>query len=146
MTARHYREGVVTCAKCGTPHTHVNCHEDGTIVAADDRPDLVLDILAAYSAVNGHASGLTMKDVISPRPPALPGHKPWIVDRRTRAGRAWTERVLLVSYIELDLCDRGLMRVIDEPCGPGGQFPWGLAITDEGRAYLAGHRTGSTDD
>jgi hypothetical protein len=137
MTARHYREGVDHCARCGTRHTHVSCHEDGTLIGADDRPDLVLDILTAYAAIEGHASSATMKDVISPRPLAPPGHRSWIVDRRTKAGKAWQERVLLVSCIELELHERGLMRVVEEPCEPDGEFSWGFAITETGRAHLA---------
>jgi len=140
MTARQYREGVAECARCGSPHAHVGFHEDGSQVTADDYPDLVRDILAAYAAVDGHASPLSMKGAICPKPPARPGAKAWIVDRRTTAGRAWTERMVLTSYIELDLCDSGLLRVVEEPCGPGGEFPWGLAITEAGRAHLAAAR------
>lgn len=138
MAARQRRYGITHCVKCGTRHTDINHHEDGTLVTADDRPDLVLDILNAYAAVDGHAALLAMKDAICPKPAPRPGKNPGIVDRRTREGRAWDERVLLVMTIELDLCDKGLMRVIDEPCG---EHSWGLAITDKGRAYLAAART-----
>jgi hypothetical protein len=134
MTTRQRRYGVTYCAKCGTRHANVNHHEDGTLVTADDRPDLTRDILAAYAAVDGHASMIAMKDAICPRPAPRPGRNPKVVDRRTREGREWDERVLLVMTIEFDLCDRGLMRVVDEP---RGEHSWGLAITDEGRAYLA---------
>lgn len=137
MTARHYREGVAECARCDTPHTRVGFHENGSRVTPGDVPDLVRDILAAYATVDGHASSGTLRDVISPRPPARPGAGPWTVDRRTRTGRAWTERVLMVSYLELDLCDIGLLRVVEESCGPDGEFPWGMAITEAGRAHLA---------
>jgi hypothetical protein len=45
--------------------------------------------------------------------------------------------MVLTSYIELDLCDSGLLRVVEEPCGPGGEFSWGMTITAAGRAHLA---------
>jgi len=136
MPGRQYREGVAECGRCGVPHANVSFHEDGSQVTADDCPDLVRDILAAYAAVDGHASPLGMRRVICPRPPARPGAKAWIVDRRTTAGRAWTERLILTSFIELDLCDGGLLRVVEEPCGDG-EFSWGLAITAAGHAHLA---------
>lgn len=134
-TPRKRREGMAHCAKCGTTHTSVNFHEDGTLVTPDDRPDLVRDILTAYAAIDGHASSSDVTDATCPRPAERTGPAR-IVDLRTRTGRAWIERKVLVSSIELDLCDLGLMRVVDEPCG---QYSWGMTITDDGRAWLAAH-------
>ncbi len=134
---RHHREGVAQCAKCSGPHTRVTFHEDGTQVTADDCPYLVRDILSAYAAISGHASSLGMQAVLCPKPPPRPGRDKWTLDCRTTASREWLERKLTITSIELDLVDRGLMRVVNEPCGPNGQYHWGYAITDSGRSVLA---------
>jgi len=58
-------------------------------------------------------------------------------DGRTREYKAWTERQIEGFGIVLDLVDGGSLRTVEEPCGEDGECPWGVTITDAGRAGLA---------
>ena len=135
ITRRTRREGTYHCEKCGTAHYSMGRHDDGTPVTMDDRPGLMLDILRAYAAIDGHASLADVRDDICPKPARRAGANPHVVDRRTIAGRAWSERFLEASDLAFaGMTDTGLLQVVNEPCG---DHWWGFAITDAGRARLA---------
>lgn len=120
------REGCYRCEKCGTPHTRVSWHEDGSPVTATDRPDLTYAILGACASVTGHLSIADVKGAICPLPPNKDG--------RTREHRAWVENVLEIFDVTAELEDAGMLQVVNEPCGDAS---WGYAITEAGRARLA---------
>jgi hypothetical protein len=140
-TTTRRREGCYVCQRCEARHANAGLHDDGAHVGLADLPGLARQILEAFAAIPGHMSAGVFLCVDSPVNPQPPGPR---LDLRTREGRAWIERQLEVQGIMRDLEEAGYLEEVDEPCGarpdadpPEPGYPWGLAITGAGRAYLA---------
>lgn len=121
--------GSYQCERCGAKHEVAGQHQDGTKVTAADQPELGRAILEVCAASTGHVP-VTEALFTANRPP--PGR-----DGRTREHKAWQERQLEGYGLVLDLLDGGELRAVEEPCGQEDEYPWGIAITDHGRAQLA---------
>jgi hypothetical protein len=121
--------GSYICERCGAKHESAGRHQDGSDVAPADQPELARAILEVCAASTGHIPVTEALRTANP----LPAGK----DGRTREHKAWLERQIEGAGIILDLVDCGSLRAVEEPCGKDGRHPWGVAVTDAGRASLA---------
>jgi hypothetical protein len=121
--------GSYICERCGTKHESAGHHQDGRNVAPADQPELTRAILEVCAASTGHIP--VTEALLTANPP------PVGKDGRTREHKAWIERQIEGFGIILDLVDCGSLRAVEEPCGEDREHPWGVTVTDAGRASLA---------
>lgn len=100
-------------------------HRDGRAGLAE-----LLEVLDRVACMDLHK----LAEAIAPPPLNARG----IVDRRTRAGRAWDEQMLELIYAACQLDQAGLIQVVIKADGAG---PNEFGITGAGRRYLAEMRS-----